>query len=169
MTYASHTKVDVADTIDEIRRTLRRYGTLEGFGFAEEGNYAGIEFNMNKRRIRIVLPLPDPEELRYTKHNPPRKRTQKQWDDAYEQACREKWRSLFLITKAKLESVAAHVSTFDNEFMAYIVLPDNSTAGEWMGPQIEQAYQTGRMPALLPLPGNRTQTKGNGPIPLPPA
>ena len=167
MTYASNTKVEIADTIDEIRKTLRRYGTLNSFGFAEEGNYAGVEFKMNERRIRMALPLPDPEELRYTKHRPPRERNQKQWDDAYEQACREKWRSLLLIMKAKLESVAADVSTFDDEFLAYIVLPDNSTAGDWIRPQIEQAYRTGEMPSLLTLPGNRTP--GREPIPLPPA
>ncbi len=124
---------------------------------------------MNRRRIRIVLPMPDPEELRYTKHKPPRECSTKQWDETYEQACREKWRSLLLIVRAKLESVAADVTTFDDEFLAYMVLPDNSTAGDWMGPQIEQAYQNGEMPTLLPLPVNRTPTQDKKPIPLPPA
>lgn len=34
--------------------------------------------------------------------------------------------------------------------MAHIVLPDGSTVGQWMAPQIEQAYTTGRMPSMLP-------------------
>ena len=38
----------------------------------------------------------------------------------------------------------------ETEFLANIVLPDNTTAGEWMLPQIEHAYRTGKMPPLPP-------------------
>lgn len=34
--------------------------------------------------------------------------------------------------------------------MANIVLPNGTTAGEFMKPQIQAAYETGDMPALLP-------------------
>jgi len=34
--------------------------------------------------------------------------------------------------------------------MAHIVLPDGSTVGQFMRPQIESAYETGDMPNALP-------------------
>lgn len=62
-------------------------------------------------------------------------------------------RALYLIVKAKLEAVEAGISTVEREFFYDIVLPDGRTAGEWMAPQIEAAYQTGQMPAMLPMFG----------------
>lgn len=70
---------------------------------------------------------------------------------AWEQACRSRWRALYLIVKAKLEAVEAGISTVEREFLYDIVLPDGRTAGEWIAPQIEMAYQTGQMPAMLPM------------------
>ena len=48
------------------------------------------------------------------------------------------------------------------------MLPDNTTTGEWMLPQIDRAYRTGEMPPLLPAAGH-TGHQPAGPIPLPPA
>ena len=64
--------------------------------------------------------------------------------------------------------MSAGISTIETEFLANIVLPDNTTAGEWMLPQIDRAYRTGEMPPLLPAAGNAGNRSG-GPIPLPPA
>lgn len=54
-----------------------------------------------------------------------------------------------LCIKAKLEAVETGISSFEEEFLAYIVLPDGSTVGEWAAPQIEQVYTTGRMPPMM--------------------
>ena len=70
--------------------------------------------------------------------------------------------------KAKLEAVSARFSTVESESLASIVLPDNTTAGEWMLPQIEEAYCTGEMPSLLPAADGSGGRPGN-PIPLPSA
>ena len=169
MTYAKNTKVDVERTVDDIRRTLRSYGTVESFAFIEEGQRAAIVFTMYDRQVRLVLELPAPEDFRLTGHRPPRKRTQKQWEDAYSQACRQRWRALLLVVKAKLEAVAAGIATFETEFMAHIVLPDSRTVGEWMTPQISKAYEHNEMPSLLPVPRDSQQTPTDRPIPLPPA
>jgi len=59
---------------------------------------------------------------------------------------------MLLIIKAKLEAVEAGVSTFEEEFMAFIALPDGRTVGDFMAPQIDAAYKTGRMPPLLGAP-----------------
>lgn len=55
------------------------------------------------------------------------------------------------MVKAKLEAIETGISSFDSEFMANIVLPGGGTVGEWMGPQIERAYLTGAVPAMLPM------------------
>ena len=85
-----------------------------------------------------------------------------------DQACRQRWRALLLVIKTKLEAVSAGISTLEEEFLANIVLPNNTTAGEWMIPQIDRAYRTSEMPALLPAAGHTGQ-RFAGPIPLPPA
>ena len=167
MTYARDTEVEVNRTRDQIHQTLQRYGA-DGFGYAEQGRHAGIMFNMAERRIRMVLEMPDPEEFRYTKHSPPRERSQKAQEEAYEQARRQKWRALLLVVKAKLEAVDAGITTVENEFMAHIVLPNDTTVGDWMLPQIARAYHTGEMPPMLPGAHNIGQ-RPNAPIPLPAA
>ena len=62
---------------------------------------------------------------------------------------RQRWRALVLVIKAKLEAVESGITTFENEFLAHIVLPDNRTVGEWLAPQIDSAYEEGGMPKLL--------------------
>ena len=68
----------------------------------------------------------------------------------WEKACRQRWRALLLVVKAKLEAVDVGITSFDEEFLAFTVLPDGSTAGDWMLPQIESAYDVGEMPKMLP-------------------
>ncbi len=167
MTYARNTTVSAIRTRNEIEETLERYGA-DGFAYATQGNMATVIFAMENRRIRFVLELPDPEDFRHTNHSPPRERSQRAQQEAHDQACRQRWRALLLVIKAKLEAVTAGISTIETEFLANIVLPDNTTAGEWMIPQIDQAYRTGRMPPMLPAAG-QTHPRPSGPIALPPA
>lgn len=56
-----------------------------------------------------------------------------------------------MVIKAKFEAIESGVSCFDDEFMAHIVLPDGQTISDYMLPQIETAYSTKEMPALLPM------------------
>lgn len=41
------------------------------------------------------------------------------------------------------------ITTLESEFLANLVLPDGGTVGDWLAPQIEEAYATGRMPPML--------------------
>ncbi len=127
-------------------------------------------------RIRFVLELPDPDDFQVNNHNPPRVCNAKAQHEAYDQACRQQWQALLLVVKAKLEAVAAGISTLEAEFLANIVLPDNNTAGEWMIPQIEQAYRTccpprdgsGTVPPV-PFPSRRPEwftRSWNGNVPV---
>ena len=167
ITYARNTTVSAMRTCNEIEETLERYGA-DGFAYATQGNLATVVFAMENRRIRFVLELPDPEDFRRTNHSPPRERSDRAQQQTHEQACRQRGCALLLVIKAKLEAVTAGISTIETEFLANIVLPDNTTAGGWLLPQIDRAYRTGKMPPLLPAAGN-SGPSSTGPIPLPPA
>ena len=167
MPYAAQTTVSAIRTRIEIEETLTRYGAT-GRGYAEQDGMAAIMFDIGNRRIRFMLQLPDRSEFRYTKHSPPRERPEKDQEKAYDQACRQSWRALLLVIKAKLEAVSAGISTIESEFLANIVLPDNRTVGESIEPQIELAYRTGEVPSLLPAGGDYG-SRNKQAIALPPA
>lgn len=151
MAYAEKTSVPVSKTKADIEDMVQRYGA-DQFVSGYKDNIAVIGFSMLGRQIRFLLPLPDKQAKEYW-YTPGRgqRRTEDAAHAAWEQACRSRWRALYLIVKAKLEAVDAGISTVEREFLYNIVLPDGRTAGEWMAPQIEEAYQTGRMPAMLPM------------------
>jgi hypothetical protein len=67
-----------------------------------------------------------------------------------------RWRSLLLRIKAKLEAIADGMTTVEEEFLANLMLPDGSTVIEEVLPRLAVAYETGKMPQLLPgLPAPR--------------
>lgn len=148
--YAEGTTVDSGRSRAEIERTLERYEADE-FAYWTNGSAALIGFRISGRHVKIMLPLPD-------KHSPqflltPGRRLQRTPEDAlreWEKACRQRWRALALVVKAKLEAVESGISTVEREFLADVVLPNGSTVGEWFAPQLELAYANGQMPALMP-------------------
>lgn len=151
MAYAEKTSVSVSRTKADIEDLVQRYGA-DQFVSGYKNDIAVIGFSIEGRQIRFLLPLPDKKDREYW-YTPGRglRRTEESAHAAWEQACRSRWRALYLIVKAKLEAVEAGISTVEREFFYDIVLPDGRTAGEWMAPQIEAAYQTGQMPAMLPM------------------
>lgn len=115
-----------------------------------QDNAAVVAFRAHDRRIRFILPLPDKGERRFVEHSRGRRTPEaalKEW----EQATRQRWRALALVIKAKLEAVESGISEFEDEFLANIMLPSGATVGEWMKPQVAEAYRVGSMPTLLPM------------------
>lgn len=138
MSYAEKTKVPIEQSQGEIRRILERYNA-HGFAFGEQGDTAIVVFQMNQRVIKFVLPMPPRPKPGATDA------THSTW----RQLCRSRWRGLTLAIKAKLECVEAGISSFEQEFLAQIQLPNGKAVGEVMIPQIESAYKSGKMPPLL--------------------
>lgn len=136
--YAANTTVTVEKSKAEIERTLRRYGA-KSFAYYADDSRAIIAFVKNERQIRFALPMPDPNDRQFT-HHQRGARTVSARETLYEQATRQKWRALNLVIKAKLEAVEAGIVTFEDEFMAHMVLPNGVTVAEYVGPQIEEAY-----------------------------
>jgi hypothetical protein len=148
--YAERTEVASDRSRAEIERTLRRYGA-RSFAYGWDELAAVVMFELANRRIRFRLPMPDRNDREFT-HTPGKglRRSEEAIDREWEQAQRQRWRALALVIKAKLEAVAAGITTVESEFLAHIVLPDNSTVGDWAAPQLAIAYERNQMPALMP-------------------
>ena len=151
--YAEDTSVSTDKSIAEIRNTVRRYGASE-FMHAEGDTQAVIMFSMHDRRVMFRVNMPDPKSKEFLR-TPGRglSRTAQQAHQAWEQACRARWRSLSLVVKAKLEAVASGITTFETEFLGNIVMPGTSvTVGEFVKEDLRLAYEVGHTVPLLPPP-----------------
>lgn len=154
-TYAASTDVPADRSRAEIEKAVRRYGGRRFmYGWEEDGNTprAVVAFVIDERQVRFLLPMPNSQSREFT-HTPARKnlRSDAEREKAYEQAVRSRWRSLGLVIRAKLEAVAAGIVTFEDEFMAHLVLPEGDTVADRMRPVLAQTFAEGRTPpALLP-------------------
>lgn len=152
MSYAAKTNVSAEKSKAEIESTLRRYGA-EAFGYATKSQAAMVEFQVGGKRIRFVVPMPDPKADRF-RHDAagrwrhPGARADRLAAQDHDQEVRRRWRALALVIKAKLEAVATEITTLEQEFLAHIVLPGGQTVGHMMIPRIDEAYKTGQVPAL---------------------
>ena len=146
MPYAAQTKVPISRSKTDIEELLGKHGAV-GFAYATESDRALIAFNMAGRRVQIMLVMPSVGDFARTPRNVRRSAAAQQ--SAWEQACRQRWRALLLIIRAKLEAVESGITTLENEFLANLVLPDGGTVGDWLAPQIDQTYATGKMPPML--------------------
>lgn len=154
MSYAEGTSVPVERSRAELVTILTRHGATSSYvGSDDVKGEAYVGFALAGRHVRLTLPLPKLAEFEIA----PRKRgqysrtrrTPDQQRKAHEQASRERWRAVVLLTKAKLELVTLGVSTFEREFLADVLLPDGRTVHEALRERIEESYATGKMPPLL--------------------
>lgn len=152
--YAEQTGVPAEKSRAEIERVLSRYGA-DAFAYAQqttaEGAEARVQFRAHGRWVRFDLPLPHPDDEEFKRT--PRRRTVRSPEErrrVYDQEIRRRWRALALAVKAKLEAVQTGITTFESEFLAHIVLPDGQTVGQYVQPQVEAAYTSGKMPKQLP-------------------
>ena len=149
--FAEGTTVPVERSRAEIEALITRYGARKfASGWDDESGLAVIQFEMLDRRIQFRLHLPDPQSRELTHDGRGRQRTAVQRENAYQAECRRLWRSLVLVLKAKLESVESGVETFEQAFLANVVLPGGMTVGDYLAPQIAESYRTGQLPPMLP-------------------
>jgi hypothetical protein len=147
--YASDTEVPTDRSRAEIEKTLRRYGATQ-FAYAWDSGRAVIGFTAQQRQVRFVIPLPDPQDREFTFTATNRLRSTTSAAEAYERAVRQRWRVLALVVKAKLEAVESGLVTFQDEFLAHLVLPGGMTVADTIRDGVAEAYRTGEVPALLP-------------------
>ena len=128
MRYAARTAVPVDKTRVEIEKVIRRYGAT-GFVSGWQNDDVRLEFLCRGRHIRFIMKEP-----------------------AVEQAKRQKWRSLLLLVKAKLEAVDAKITTFEEAFLGDIVMPDGKTVYERVREPIALEYEKRAPVTLLGAP-----------------
>lgn len=157
MAYAENTSVPVEKSRAEIERLLTRHRCTKFMcGVDHEQHRATVQFQANNRIIRFEIALPDPTDPAYKRiKNSYLQRSSAGVLKVVEQNERTRWRALLLVIKAKLESIESGIATFEDEFLAHIVLPNQQTVAEYIGPAVARMYDTGRM-----LPADRQLTSG---------
>ncbi len=153
MSFAEGTTVAVEKSRVEIEKLIAKYGASE-FSSGWMNNQAALQFMASGRRVRFVLDLPDKEwacdQLMnrkrarwYRRENIPPSAIAPLVDAEH----RRRWRCLLLAIKAKLEVVESGIATFDEEFLAHIVIDDRTVFD-----RIREASGGGR-PLLPPISG----------------
>ena len=135
--YAEGTTVSVEKTKAELDALLGKHGaTSRGVMSSDEEGTAFVYFAMAGERFQIAVPLPKLGDYS-RKGEVPRHwgtRSDRQREEIrhrlWEQACRERWRTMLLLLKSKLELVRIGASTIRREFMADLVLANGKTVGE---------------------------------------
>lgn len=152
--YAENTSVSVEKSKAEIEAMLMRHGASQFISGWQDDGKAMVQFRMHGRYVRFILELPDPESREF-KQTPSRRyaRTAEEAHKAWEQACRSRWRALCLCIKAKLEAVAAGITTFETEFLPHTVLGNGRTVADEMLPRLTKHYETGLVADALPMLG----------------
>ena len=148
--YAGNTSVSPEKSQEEIKRTLRKYGA-DRFGVMEERTKAHVMFEYSNLSIQLTIELPELSEFEKTETG--RDRTKSASEAAHNQAIKQRWRALLLAIKAKLEAIECGISTIEQEFLAFMVMPDNRSLGDHLIPKIHEIAQTGKMPKLLEYGG----------------
>ena len=135
MGYAEHTTVPAENSRAEIERVICQYAGRDAeFSSGRRAGEAGILFVAHGRRVKFTVPLPTEAEaeIKTRRKNAAADSvvTESQKNAWIEQETRRRWRCLLLAIKAKLEVVATEISTFEEEFLAHIVVDDGKTIYE---------------------------------------
>jgi hypothetical protein len=148
--YAERTAVTPEQRRGEIERTLARYGAT-AFGYATSGDRAQVVFELSGRRMRLDVALPDRQSKEFThlESSPWVQRAEAEAQKRYDQAVRQRWAALALWIKAQCEAIDSEVVTAEQAFLGWVVLPDGRTLAEKIAPQLDAAYASGDMPALM--------------------
>lgn len=145
MSYAKGTDVTEDKSKGELRRLIYKYGA-SNYKYAEEEDAAAILFDCANRRVRFVIhfPPPDSKEFLFTEARKTRRSSEGAYA-AYESERRRRWRALILAIKAKFEVVESGIATFEEEFLAYVLLPNRQTVGQTALPAVAEMYHNGKV------------------------
>lgn len=91
-----------------------------------------LTFDLADRTVAMRIPLPKAGDRAIALDHRRRPRPAAKAREAWEQACRSRWRGAFLLVKAKLEAVEAGMSTIEREFLADVRMADGRTVGQML-------------------------------------
>ncbi len=149
MAYAHGTEVTVDRSKSELKRVIYKNGAAN-YKYGEEEDRAMVMFSKEGRIIRFIIGFPPPGSREFT-HTLGRgtKRTQSAAYKEYEAEHRRRWRALILSVKAKFESTASGIETFEEAFLAQILLPNSQTVAQAVLPNVADAYEKGKVKVNL--------------------
>jgi hypothetical protein len=125
--YAKDTKVSSTRSLEQIKRLLMSVGAKE-IQTAERSTGAAIQFQLQDRVIRFMMPLGRMEEFgTMTVRGRRKARTAQQTLQAWEQDSRRRWRALHAVIKGKLLSAQSGIETVEESFLANIVTNEGTT------------------------------------------
>jgi hypothetical protein len=157
--YAEGTDVPVDKSRFEIEKLLISRGADQRI-FGEDEQGARVMFRMHGRMYKFDIVYPSKSDRSITYDSRGYALSKDRVTARYQKEIQRRWRVLLISLKARFEIIDSEAATVDQEFMAYTMLPDGSTVGDNIESCIEDAYQSGRMPELLPrfkaLPGRMT-------------
>lgn len=152
--FAKGTTVSVDKTRGEVETMLRKIGASQ-FGTITdiEGHKAIIGFKWKNINIQMQVGLPDPKDRAfvYPKRGYGCNSDTKQ-AELYEGEVRRRWRCLALALKAKIVAVEDKVTTFEKEFLPYMVTDTGETFGDRMMPSVRAAIEGKPLKMLPALP-----------------
>ena len=144
----------------EIEKLLMRFGA-DQFAYAtdEERQAAAIQFRYKGLMVRMALALPSPDDPRITETPRGRPRAPGTLRTEYERERRRRWRALALAIKAKLVAVEEGITTFEIEWLPYVLWGDGRTTAEHLIPAMAAGVPLPPTPRTL-LPERTTPIKG---------
>ena len=154
--YAEDTTVPVTKTVEEIDRLLASKGARSfATGSDREAGTAYVACRVNDRALlfRLQLPMPSDFAMKPSRATwrPPTPRKRAEVDKLFERACRSRWRALLLAIKSKFVAIESGVETFDEAFLAALMVRDESGVSRRMGDlavRLIEASQAKGPPAL---------------------
>ncbi|QQN73974.1 hypothetical protein [Croceicoccus sp. YJ47] len=141
MAYAETTKVSFEKSISEIMALLRKAGADQLGQFEDRASFA-VQFTLGDRMIKFRVPFVPDSDIP-TKDGNGKTLTTAQSAAKTEQARRQRGRALLLTIKAKLESIESGIETFEQAFLANIVMSNGQTVHERIGGDLALEYKTG--------------------------
>jgi len=142
--YAAGTAVPVLRSEQEIKRILQRY-KADRIGIMSEPGKATIYFSVKGRDVQMPIPIPKAGDLL------PGQKWAKWSTTAAEAEERRRWRVMVITLKSMLEAIDSGVTTFDQIFLAHLVLPGtNSTVGDAIVPKLGLLAR--KLPELMAAP-----------------
>lgn len=144
MAYAENTKVPLEQSIAEIIGMVRKAGAQQLGQFQERDRFL-IMFTLGDRQMKFTVPL-------VTTYDGPLRSGNGRPVDAkarIEQMNRQKGRALMLVIKAKLESVESGVETFEQAFLANIVVHGGQTVYDEIRKPLALQYTEGKIAPLM--------------------
>lgn len=162
MAYAENTTVPIERSIAEIVTSVKRAGAERVAQYEDLSSFA-IAFDLAGRHIRFRVALPDITAIPAVRGDG-RRRTTAELISKRDALHRQRARALLLVIKAKLESVESEVETFEEAFLANIIMADGATVYERIADPIAVEYASGRADQPLIAGPTQTQSKRMEPI-----